>query len=87
MGKYIQGPWHGKANMLIEKHGALRITQEEALPSFKAGLGVVCVVDNGPFEAAAYAYCEGEIHAFSCPDGRPKTWLVMDKETAEALAQ
>ena len=22
MGRYIQGPWHGKAEMLVEKYGA-----------------------------------------------------------------
>lgn len=87
MGRYIQGPWKGKADMLVQKYGAKRIQQDQAVAAFRAGEGVVCVVDNGPFEAAAYAYSESEVNAFSHPDGRPKVWLTMNKQTAEELAQ
>ena len=44
--------------------------------SYKPDL--VCVVNNGPFAAAAYCYSEGEFQAFNDPtDNRPRTWLVV----------
>lgn len=76
MGKYINtnskgefiGPLN-KAQALIDD-GAT-VTD----PSFKENL--VCVVENGIFDAAAYCYSEDEFRCFSDPkDDRPKTWLV-----------
>jgi len=62
-------PSSGKAQMLIED-GA-----EEVLPMFTENL--ICVVDNGFFEAAAYCYNEQEFKEFNDPsDNRPKRWLV-----------
>lgn len=41
----------------------------------------VCLVDNGPFTAAAVAYSLKEIIAFQNPlDLRPKTWLLVPIE-------
>lgn len=41
---------------------------------------LVCVVDNGYFGAAAYAYSEREMKAFQLPDDtRPKRWFTWDK--------
>ncbi len=41
---------------------------------------IICVVDNGPFEAAGFAYSQRELDFFSIPDGRPRTWVVMDRK-------
>lgn len=41
--------------------------------------GLVCVVDNGLFAAAAYAYDEREMQAFQNTNGRPFQWLKFDK--------
>jgi len=41
--------------------------------------GLVCVVDNGMFAAAAYAYDEREMEAFLSTSGRPSQWLKFDK--------
>jgi hypothetical protein len=38
----------------------------------------VCLVDNGPFRAAAIGYCKREIEAFSLPeDHRPKWFFLV----------
>lgn len=87
MGRYIQGPTKGKAEMLVEKHGAKMVNEADAMCYYNDGDGVVCVVDNGFFEAAAFCYSQNEVSAFSDPsDLRPKTWLVMDRKLAEQLA-
>ncbi len=88
MGYYIEtGLPPGKAAWLVKNHDAQIIARTEAREAFKDGKGVICVVDNGPFEAAAYCFDESEIEAFAYPeDYRPKTWLTMDKEKAEELS-
>jgi hypothetical protein len=48
------------------------------------GSALICVVDNGIFEAAGFCYDEREFAAFTDPgDTRPKEWLLMDRGTAE----
>lgn len=51
------------------------------------GLVPVCVVDNGPFEAAAIAFDPREAEAFvrNPSDTRPKQWLLIRIEDAERL--
>ena len=46
---------------------------------------LICVVNNGMFEAAGYAFCEEEFNVFKMPDGRKKIWLTHPK--AEELAK
>jgi hypothetical protein len=46
---------------------------------------LVCVVDNGPFEAAGYAYSFAEFQAFRRFDGRPRKWLTHPQ--AQTLAK
>jgi hypothetical protein len=87
MGYYIQGPQKGKAEFIIQQYDAMLLESEaQAREFFAKGYGVVCVVDNGPFEAAAYAFSEDELKVFMAPDGRTKKWLAMDKEDAEILS-
>lgn len=73
MGFYLQPPTlHRKADYLIAHHGAQLIFD----PVFHAGeFTTVCVVDNGPFEAAGIAYSEEELAAFATPTIRPRIWL------------
>jgi hypothetical protein len=46
---------------------------------------LICVIDNGLFEAAAYMYSEGEFEEFNDIDDRQKTWLI--HEGVEEIAR
>lgn len=85
MGRYINTdskgyllPAKGKAKALI-MDGA-KLTHSH---SFNSNL--ICVVDNGIFEAAAYCDSVDEWRDFSSDDGRNKIWLLY--EHAEKLAK
>jgi len=39
----------------------------------------VCLVNNGFFTAAAVGFSEDEIATFARPDGRPKTWFMVEQ--------
>lgn len=76
MGYYINSDSKGrnlglsKVNSLL-KDGAILATGMEFIPD------LVCVVDNGMFEAAAYCYSEQEYQEFANPsDRRQKTWMI-----------
>ena len=71
-------PSRGKARALISD-GA-----EVVDAKFQANL--VCVVENGPFDATGYCYNEKEFELFNDPrDHRPKIWLMHPQ--AEKLAK
>ena len=84
MGYYIETQQaKGKAQQIVDVHGA-ELLQRVPLsvsdvPPDKA---IICVVDNGPFEAAAFAYDDLELRHFAQPDPRPKQWLLMDRARA-----
>lgn len=59
----------GKAKGLVAD-GAKIVSGEEFVED------LICVVKNGLFEAAGYAYNEAEWKIFSQDDGRLKLWLV-----------
>lgn len=81
MGKYLNVDskgqslgTHGKAEKLIAD-GAIEINPPKAWEE-----NLVCVVENGMFEAAGYCYSPEEFRAFSLlDDNRPKTWLLYEK--------
>ena len=78
MGKYINAingkptgsSFTQKCNSILEA-GATEVDGK----SYKSDL--VCVVNNGPFAAAGYAYSESEYEQFVHPCGRPKRWFVL----------
>ena len=90
MGYYINtGHNIGKAEWLIANEGALELSFVPAslseLPPEMEGL--ICVVNNGPFEAAAFVYSDRELESFTDPtDYRDKRWLVLPLERAKELS-
>lgn len=84
MGYYLEtGTPHGKARILAARYDAMEVSEDEAeffliedTPDDR-DIAVICVVDNGPFEAAAFCYNLDEFRVFTHPDDpRPRTWLV-----------
>jgi len=86
MGKYVNQTTAGpvgasadeKCNAILADGGK----EIESPTDFVEGL--VCVVDNVFFGAAAYAYDESEMKEFQHPDGRPKRWFVWGNVTEYA---
>ena len=76
-----------KADQILASIPSKRISQEEAKSHIGTDKAVVCVVDNGLFEAAAYCYNENEFEAFTLSeDNRPKIWLLIeDKDKVEKI--
>ena len=76
MGFYINETEHGFVGTTFDqKCRSLENSNALAIPEpteFQEGL--VCVVDNGMFAAAGYAYNESEMKVFKEPDGRRKRW-------------
>jgi hypothetical protein len=88
MGYYIQGPLKNKGEFLAEQYDARECSQIEAFVHIEDLNEIgICVVDNGPFEAAALCYNDKEFMAFSDPhDLRPKKWYLMNRAKACELA-
>ena len=88
MGYYIQTEFFtDKASQIVDTYGAVKLDGPPAtfedIPEWAA---LVCVVQNGPFDAAALVYDEKELWDFTLPDGRPRTWLLMDRKVAFVAA-
>jgi len=58
---------------VLKKFGAKSATGNEYEPN------LVCVIDNGFFAAAGWAYSKEEWEAFSYPDGRRKQWFTLER--------
>ena len=90
MGYYIQVPENkNKAQQLVDIHGAVILPQHPEAFEDTEGQALICVVDNGPFEAAAFCYSRDEFIVFTRPDSgiqRPRTWVLMDQDLAHQLS-
>lgn len=88
MGYYLNSIFPQKKDLVLKSFKCFitnSLVASEVLRENK--YAVVCVVDNGPFEAVAYCYNESEFEAFNEPtDNRPKTWIVVkEKDLIEKL--
>jgi hypothetical protein len=93
MGYYIECEGlHNKAQELMARFNAIEITSNEAEvflsePALTGDSAILCVVDNGHFEAAALCHNLDEFRRFTHPsDTRPKTWLLTDESGPAARA-
>jgi hypothetical protein len=80
----VQVPYDkNKATQIIQLHGAERIDWPVRWEDVPADKALVVVVDNGPFEAAGFAYDEREFRDFTDPtDRRRHEYLLLPWETA-----
>lgn len=83
MAFYIEVPNHkGKAQQIVDIYDAHIIPEPCGFWQKDPQSAFICVVDNGRFEAAAFCYDERELADFKIADGRPRTWLIMDRKKA-----
>lgn len=89
MGYYIEVPENkGKARQIIELYGGRILPYAPTHEDARADEAIICVVDNGLFEAAGFAYDKAELESFKRPDHgyqRPRTWLIIDRKKAIKL--
>jgi hypothetical protein len=89
MGYYIEVESNkNKAEIIAANYDGMvipKVTSYEKIPKDK---GLIIVVDNGMFEAAAFIYNEYEFAAFTHPsDERPRKFVLLDRERAETLSR
>jgi hypothetical protein len=84
MGFYIQGPAKGKADFIVKNYSGEIVSKAKAFDSIETH-GVIVVVNNGPFAAAAFLHLtkKEEFLAIHSPnDTRPKEYVIMDRSKA-----
>lgn len=90
MGYYIETPSPAnKAAQLLQMEETARCVDADDIEELinDPSLGVVCVLHNATFEAAAFVPSSRDLHAFLNPqDPRIRDWLVMDRVKAEKLS-
>lgn len=83
MGYYLDVPNAlNKASQLIKLHNAVDIgLAPDKLSDISKDKVLVCVIENGTFDAAAICFSQEELEAFHY-DGtdRRRTWLTLDLE-------
>jgi len=89
MGYYLQGP-DPKADYLLATYPDFQVVTPSAagLNVMDEDRAVVVVVQNGMFDAAAFAFSEGEFEEFTDPsDTRPKRFLTGPRDLVEVLSR
>lgn len=87
MGLYIQGPVRGKVHHILTHFNAMELDGKPEQFNKDDELALICVIDNGGFEAALWVENDREWAVVNNPDqvqGRKQTWIYVDKR--EVLA-
>lgn len=76
----------------LKEIGAVEVGQNKVAKffdhPFRDMFGILCLVDNGGFEAVAFCYDKRELEACSLPhDKRPKKWFLLDRKKAKELSE
>lgn len=91
MGYYLQVPQNlNKVNQLKEIYGkdVQIIDRPTSFNEVGKDKYLICVVNNGVFEAIGICYDELEFKEFNNPDDlRRKTWLLMPRELVKSLVK
>jgi hypothetical protein len=87
MGYYIETNSNkNKAQYIAANHGGKIVSRQELLAADVNANGLVVVVNNGFFEAAAFCFSDRERQEFTdLNDHRPKQYVIMDRKLAEQL--
>ena len=82
----LPGP-RGKLDRLLSEFGAAVLSGPPPGPDeVPADKALVCVGDMGDYEAVGYILTGAEFATWADPaDTGPKTWLIMDRDTADML--
>lgn len=85
MGCYVN-PQTETKEAWLSRHGTvlLIMPEWEAVPSNQLP---VCLVDNGPFTAAAVAFSQSEYKYFMKPDSRPKVWYLAKIDDLKTVSE
>lgn len=86
MGYYINPSNKSKEDWLAENAKRLPVSIIESIESVGEGNLPVCLIDNGPFTAAAIAYSNQELEEFKESDGRRKIWFSAPIEGLEKVS-
>ena len=87
MGYYIETEFPtGKAMQLVGTNHGRVIEKPSSFHAIPDDQLLICVVENGFFDAAAVCYNEREFEEFGYPeDTRTKTWVLLKRETVLKL--
>lgn len=86
MGMYLEHdmdgnplPAVGKAKAILQHKYAVRMdSPPDEITKDPTGVAVICVVENGPFDAAGWCFDNSELRAFTnTQDRRKKTWIAV----------
>lgn len=83
MGYYIEVPKNkDKAQQIVELYGGRIVFSPPLFEDIAPDEAIICVVDNGPYEAAGFCYNQAELYAFTHMDGRRRVWVIMGRQKA-----